>query len=462
MKFSDRQKEALRYLERNDDVTEVFYGGAAGGGKSFLLCHWQILRRLFHPGTRGCIGRAVIKNLKDTTLNTFKDVWTESYADNPEGVTITIHETRNIIFFSNGSEIILKDLFFYPSDPNFDSLGSLEITDCAIDEVPEITERAFNIIQSRIRYKLKEVGGLPKLLCCGNPSNNWVKHRFVMDKMNQPIKLKPYQAFVSALVQDNPDAEFREAYTRQLQKMSHFEQMRLLYGDWSATDESGQEFYWAFNKYSHTDESWQWQSNNPLHVSFDQNVNPYITAIVSQIVPVEGGGWLVNIFDEFCLAHPKNSTGTLSDEILSKYPLDSGVFYYGDASGSKTDTRSKYSDYDIVRQRWSRYLSNYSDRVEKSNAPILKRRDFLNAIFSGDIPTISIRIHSRCINLINDLMAIKQDADGKKLKSKVRDPLTKIQYEDKGHASDCMDYLITGLFNKEFLQFTNHRSIKII
>lgn len=458
--FSEKQKIALRYLERDANVTELFFGGAAGGGKSYFLCHWQILRRLFHPGTRGCIGRAVLKNLKDTTLNTFFDVWNSTYKDNPEGVTCKLNEQRGIIYFSNGSEIILKDLFQYPSDPDFHSLGSLEITDAAIDEMPEITEKAFTVLQSRIRYKLDMVGNIPKILGCGNPANNWVKYRFVLDKQNQPVTLKSYQAFVPALVTDNPNVLFAQTYTKQLQKMSHYDQLRLLQGDWTATDEAGQEFYWAFDRQKHVKESITYRKDLPTHVSFDQNVNPYITNICAHLEIIDGK-YHLQIYDEFTLAHPKNSTRSLCVETANKYDLSSGLFYYGDASGSKADTRSEYNDYDIVRQVFAPYLSNYSNRVEPSNPPVLKRRDFINAIFQGEFPNIEISISPNCYELISDLMSLKQDKDGKKLKVKVRDSLTGVTYESKGHACDCFDYLICGIFKQEFDAFVNHQTFFI-
>jgi hypothetical protein len=57
---------------------------------------------------------------------------------------------------NNGSEILKKDLYV-PPDPNFDSLGSLEITG-AIDECNQITYKAWQIVKSRIRYKIKSLG----------------------------------------------------------------------------------------------------------------------------------------------------------------------------------------------------------------------------------------------------------------------------------------------------------------
>ena len=83
-----------------------------------------------------------------------------------------------LIKFFNGSEILLKDLFSYPSDPNFDELGSLEITDSFIDEANQISSKAKQIVRSRIRYKLDENDLIPKMLMTCNPAKNWTYSEF--------------------------------------------------------------------------------------------------------------------------------------------------------------------------------------------------------------------------------------------------------------------------------------------
>ena len=146
------------------------------------------------------MGRAVAKTLKETTLNSFFDVCAahdlksgEHYTYNQQTGTITL----------GASTIILKDLFSYPSDPNFDELGSLEITGAFIDEANQVTEKATAIVGSRIRYKLDDFGLIPKMLMTCNPAKNWVFREFYQPA--QDGTLPPYRAFVQALVTDNPN-----------------------------------------------------------------------------------------------------------------------------------------------------------------------------------------------------------------------------------------------------------------
>ena len=128
--FTNTQKVAIKYLF-DKTTNDVLFGGAAGGGKSFVGCSWLIIMALKYPKTRYLIGRSKLLNLKNTTLNTFFEVC--SLLNIISGKHYTFNASSNIISFYNGSEIILKDLFLYPSDKNFDSLGSLEITAAFID-----------------------------------------------------------------------------------------------------------------------------------------------------------------------------------------------------------------------------------------------------------------------------------------------------------------------------------------
>lgn len=227
--LTKKQSLAFKYL--NDDITsEVLFGGSAGGGKSWLGCIWVLINCINYPGTRWVIGRAKLKSLKQTTLNTLFEIFLDL------GLKPDEHYKYNSqvgeIKFYNDSIIILKDLFTYPSDPNFDSLGSLEITGAFIDEVNQISEKAKNIISSRIRFKLDQYKLRPRLLMTCNPAKNWVYSEFYKKDIDGNIE--DYKKFIPALVSDNPNIS--KFYVGQLEKLDEQSKKRLLYGKWEYED----------------------------------------------------------------------------------------------------------------------------------------------------------------------------------------------------------------------------------
>lgn len=227
-----RQSEALKFLSVDSDVETILYGGAAGGGKTMLGCMWQILRRLKYPGTRSLIGRAKLDTLKKTTMATFFQVANEIGLK--AGEDFIYNQQSHIIKFSNGSEIILADLFLYPSDPMMTDLGGLEVTDVFIDEATEITEKAYSIVSSRIRYKLNEFGLKPKILLTCNPSKGWIYNQFYLPYKNQ--NLPAHRAFVQALPGDN--IHLPDSYVTSLTRLPEADRKRLLEGDWEFDNSS--------------------------------------------------------------------------------------------------------------------------------------------------------------------------------------------------------------------------------
>ncbi|KKL59776.1 hypothetical protein LCGC14_2211950, partial [marine sediment metagenome] len=210
---------------------EIFMGGAAGGSKSFTGCLWQIMRRLKYPGSRGFLARARLKNLKESTLLTFFEVCGKL------GLKLNRDYTYNFIMgvirFRNGSEEYLKDLFFYPSDPEYVSLGSTEYTDGFIDEMPEITEQAYQIIRSRMRYKLDEFGLIPKIAMGSNPCKTFIYKEFYKKWIEK--KLESYKAYIFAGVYDNPFIS--DHYIENLKKLDPINKARLLEGNWEYDDD---------------------------------------------------------------------------------------------------------------------------------------------------------------------------------------------------------------------------------
>lgn len=453
VRLSGKQAKAIRLLDNSPDVTEVLYGGAAGGGKTWLGCMWQIRRRLDYPGTRGAIGRDELKKLRRTTLKTFFDCWATFWADSTHAVTIRYNEQAGSIQFSNGSEIVLLDLHQYPSDPDFTSLGSLEITDAFIDEATEVTEKSVQILTSRIRYRLDLLPVRePKILLAGNPAHNWVKFRFIKDQDGNAVSLPDYRAFVPALLSDNPDPEFKRIYGKTLSQLGHYDRQRLLEGDWDAIAREGGEAFYSFNPDVHVSDV-PFLTDVPVaHISFDQNVVPYITMIAAQCRYDTDGTLEIRVFREYCLRNPRNTTQALCEAFLSEYgERVNEVFYYGDASGNRRDTRAAKSDYDIAAAALRAKVSGRSNRVQRSNPEIRKRVLFLCSIFEGRVPGVRIIIDRSCTNLVSDLLYIKQDANGGKTKERATE--NGVSFEKYGHTSDALEYLVTVAAQNIFKSF---------
>lgn len=233
MILTKKQTITLDILEnQSNSVTEVIYGGSAGSGKSIIGTYWLLKNCLKYEGTRWLLGRSVLKTLKQTTLQSLFEVC--KMQELIPQVHYTYKEQAGEVHFFNGSVIILADLDYYPSDPKFDRLGGLEITGAFIDEVAQIRKQAWDIVKSRIRYKLTEYGLIPKLVGSLNPSTNWCYTYFYKPYHNDTLDSS--KAFIQALPIDNP--HLADSYLETLRNLPKRERDRLYYGRWESGDDN--------------------------------------------------------------------------------------------------------------------------------------------------------------------------------------------------------------------------------
>lgn len=221
--FLPKQLEAFEYL--GDQTTKyILYGGAAGGGKSWLGCEWLMRCCFFLPGTRWFIGRDQLKDTRESVVITFKKA---AQAHKFEGFSIGDHGIK----FLNGSEIIFLDLSFLPvKDPYFERLGSKEYTGGWIEEAGQVHELCFDVLKSRVGRHLNDVYKIPpKILITCNPKKNWLYKDFYRPwKSNQ---LPEDKAFIPALPADNK--YLTEDYIGNLESIKDkATKERLLSGNW--------------------------------------------------------------------------------------------------------------------------------------------------------------------------------------------------------------------------------------
>jgi len=235
IKLTKKQYKALEYLE-DKKHTEILYGGAAGGGKSFLGCLWIIQRALKYPGTRYMIGRARLKDLKESTLLTFFELC--KTLGLKAGTHFEYNANSSLIKFFNKSEIYLKDLFQYPRDPEFEELGSREYTAVFIDEASEIVRKAKDIVISRIRYRTDKYDLIPKIFIASNPTKNFLYSDFY--KPHKKGELPEHRAFIPALPTENK--HLPDSYIDNLKRLDKTTQERLLFGNWEYEDDPSKLF----------------------------------------------------------------------------------------------------------------------------------------------------------------------------------------------------------------------------
>jgi hypothetical protein len=293
-----KQEEALTTL--TDDLkSEILFGGAANGAKTWTGCSWLLFMALCYPETRYFVARNELKDLVDSVLVTFKKV-AKSYGFDG----YTYNAVKNFIQFDNGSHINLIEIKRKPSDPLFEDLGSTEYTSGWIEEVGEIDEVGAQVISKRAGRHMNDKYNIPKtIFYTANPKKNWAKKEFYDKYLNGT--LEPHKHYIPCLVLDNP---FREKGSAEdLESYKHTNKIlyeRLYKGNWE-----------------YEDNPYQLAEQEMIDCIFDNNHvgygKTYITADIARYgsdkaVIIAWSGWVVKEI----LMFEKSSTNDLTHAIM--------------------------------------------------------------------------------------------------------------------------------------------------
>ena len=421
IKLTKKQSQCWKIL--TDDITNIItYGGSAGGGKSYLGCLWISSLCLQYDGIRTLIGRTVLQQLKVTTLNTLFEVL--QLMGLKSGEHYTFNGQSNIITFSNKSEIILKDLAYQPSDPNYDSLGGIEVSAVFIDEAAQVSHLCFSILKSRIRYKLNQYSLIPKVLLTCNPGQNWIKKEFYIPFIQDT--LEPNKAFVPALPMDNP--HLPPSYIDMLKGLPNAQRRRLLEGDWNYNEEDDSLF--NFDHISNSVFKFKPEPTDKKYMSVDVarfGTDRSVVMIWSGLVVLE------------CLVYNKLSTTELSSEIrelIQKYGIHpNNIIVDSDGVGGGVADQIKGTNF-----------VNNSSPLHGQNYSNLKSQCYvkLSELFKEGKISINIMNPSVIDDLTQELLAVKlKDIDkDNKVAVQSKDEMKKIL----GKSPDLSDALMMRIY----------------
>ena len=419
---------------------------------------WLVSSCIRFPDVRAIVARKTLKSLKESTWNTIRMIiknW-----GLVEHVNYHINNVAGTLRFWNDSVILMLDLADQPSDPNFERFGSMEATICATDEVSEISQKAIEVLFSRLRWKTHETFKVSKMLLTTNPTTNWVRSRFVQDENGDKVITREGEFYVPFSVFDNPDVAFRQTYEAALTKISdQATKERLLYGNWDFVEANSMAVYNKFDGAKHLVANLKesvYDPTRPLVTSWDFNVAPQMSSIGAQI---DYENKKVYILEEF-LGKPEdkeNNTPALARKMKTKFYRDKhigGIDVTGDPSGLQRSTTNEdgVNNYTIIVDTFGKGILRPKIKLLKKQPPQSTRCDFINEVFSGYCGW-EIMIDLRCRRLTEDLIYQLRNEDGTKSKAKVTDPKTGVKYERYGHLSDCLDYLLCYYLRDAWYKF---------
>ena len=227
----EKQEHALRLLT-DYEHTEILYGGAAGGAKTWTGAAWLLFSCLCYAETKWFIGRATLTEITKSTWVTFQRV-AKCY-----GLFLGEHykfnAKDNYISFANGSRIDFLDLRYMPGDPMYERYGSQEYTGGWIEEGGEVNFGAYDTLRTRVgRWLNRESGLRRKLFVTCNPKKNWMYQIFY--KPWKAGTLLSHMAYIACLVQENPfiDPDYIEGLRSTADKVKY---ERLFKGNWEYDD----------------------------------------------------------------------------------------------------------------------------------------------------------------------------------------------------------------------------------
>ena len=143
-----------------------------------------------------------------------------------------------------------------------------------------------------------------------NPTNTWVKS-LIYDRWENNT-LPDRWLYITSKITDNP--YLTEAYKENLQNMPRYQYEVFVEGNWNIQLKTGGGFYKCFDIDKHVVKC-SYNPALPLHIRWDDNVNPYLPMAIFQIV-----GKTAYCIDEITGTTPNNTVKQVCNEFKRRYP----------------------------------------------------------------------------------------------------------------------------------------------
>lgn len=220
-------------------------------------------------------------------------------------------------------------------------------------------------------------------------------------------------------------------------------------GEWGNRTVSDK-FWKSFDRVKHVQDTYI-DNDLPMHISFDENVNPYPALTIWQM-EIKNDDKVVWQVHEICLRNPNNKVKSVGREFIAwarRNDWSNKVFLYGDATSAKEDTKLEagVNYFTILRDVIG---ESFTVQIRKptKNPPVAMSAEFVNAIYAVNYEGIEVTIDESCKESINDYLLVQEKTDGT-----MKKPKDKNGVEILGHLSDTKRYFLTEAFKSEFRKY---------
>ena len=458
----------LEHHLKDPSISCIFLYGGTSSGKTFSVAQSLVLK-IIDENVDIMITKKVAGRIPDTIYKDFINVI------NMFGLNRYFKIFKESILCKyNGKEIRFMGV------PDSEKLKGLSPSYryIVMDELSDYEIEDFLEMQTRMRKDNQTV------ICTFNPvsEDHWIKKQY-FDKFdyeelpntidNNPFtKVKDIKRAMNDVwirstylnnywVNKSPDGSWGELQSQVIKKYEVLKKVDIkeyevkALGQWGRIT-TGQEFYRNFKRDIHVKNP-KVNLNEPLHISLDNNVNPFFPLVIMQTTPTS-----INVIDEITGKNPYNNAHAVAKMFIEKYEQfkvrKQTIFLYGDATArAKSTTHEKgYNVFKIIYDALTEAGFIVENRYGKSNPSVVQSGNFMNSILAG-VQSRQLLFSESCENTIIDFQYLKQDKDGKILKEVARDKRAGTSYEKYGHCSDAVRYMVLTYLNDEYLDYIGEK-----
>lgn len=378
--------------------TYTLYGGARGGGKSYVARIKAVLLALNYPGIQILLLRRKHTELYENHVIPLMK-FLNSKSKNPAERVANYKTQEKVFEFPNGSRIKLgycdneQDVLQYQGQA-YEVIFLEECTHFTEFQYQSLTE------SNRLSGLCKEAFN-PRMYLTGNPGgvgHNWVKRLFI-DKEYRPGENPDNYVFIPALVYENEYImENDTEYVKKLEALPEDRKKAMLYGDWDVFD--GQ-FFSEFERLVHVVNPFQLDRRWKKYVSIDYGLDMF--AVCFHSIAPDGTDYIYNEINKPDLIVSEAA------QLLKKYARADTYFAPPDLWSRNRDTGKSTAQ--IFKENGVKLVKSSNNREHgwfavKEYMKVLKKR---NIQTGEEYRTSKLQIFSTCTNLIKCVSTLQYD-----------------------------------------------------